>query len=352
MGTPSATEMMNLSAILAQNTLMFTPPGSPHERTAQAQLSNAQAALQAEAVKKAAKEQKKAQKKNSLFSGIGTVAGFALGGPAGAAIGGGLGSMAGGGDVAQAGAQVAMGAMSTKAGSGFNGLLGKSAPPTTAGNPVNSMTPGQGPLQPPPAGQQWVQGPNGWELAPTPAGAYNFGMPQYAAGTTSVPATGMAMVHQGEAIIPADQNPAKQPPGVPGSPLAGLGLTALLAAGKTAQGNKMAMATQDPALMMKNNPGLDPRRAGGMGETLKFMGSHPGAGNGMGAGSIAGQMTDSGAMLTSQQAKALTPQQKMMLQMSGGMAPGFGANFMKSLGPGMAMGSMIPMGGNRFKLFG
>lgn len=39
-------------------------------------------------------------------------------------------------------------------------------------------------------------------------------------GTTSVPQTGLAVVHQGEAIIPAQQNPLAQPPGVQGQPLA------------------------------------------------------------------------------------------------------------------------------------
>jgi hypothetical protein len=45
------------------------------------------------------------------------------------------------------------------------------------------------------------------------------GIPSYAVGTTSVPQTGLAQVHQGEAIVPREQNPMAQPPGQPGAPM-------------------------------------------------------------------------------------------------------------------------------------
>lgn len=45
------------------------------------------------------------------------------------------------------------------------------------------------------------------------------GIPSYAVGTTSVPQSGLAMVHQGEAIVPREQNPMAQPPGQPGAPM-------------------------------------------------------------------------------------------------------------------------------------
>lgn len=45
----------------------------------------------------------------------------------------------------------------------------------------------------------------------------------FAQGTTSIPQTGLALVHQGEAIVPREQNPLAQAPGVPGAPLAGGG---------------------------------------------------------------------------------------------------------------------------------
>ena len=42
----------------------------------------------------------------------------------------------------------------------------------------------------------------------------------FAVGTSSVPRTGLAQVHQGEAIIPAEQNPNRLPPGVQGAAFA------------------------------------------------------------------------------------------------------------------------------------
>jgi hypothetical protein len=45
------------------------------------------------------------------------------------------------------------------------------------------------------------------------------GVPSYQQGITSVPNNQMAILHQGEAVIPAQQNPAQLPPGVPGQPL-------------------------------------------------------------------------------------------------------------------------------------
>jgi hypothetical protein len=48
----------------------------------------------------------------------------------------------------------------------------------------------------------------------------NFFQGFFEQGTTSVPNTGLAVVHQGEAIIPRNQNPAALPPGQPGVPMA------------------------------------------------------------------------------------------------------------------------------------
>jgi len=113
------------------------------------------------------------------------------------------------------------------------------------------------------------------------------------------------------------------------SPAAGVAMGALGAAGKTYKGNQAAMASQDPALMIQNNPGLDPRRAQGMGASLQFMGSHPNAGKGgMGASSLANTMVDSGATLTSGQGKALSPQVKQNLQGQGAVNPSFMQNMM------------------------
>lgn len=121
-----------------------------------------------------------------------------------------------------------------------------------------------------------------------------------------------------------------------GSPGGSLAMSGLGALGNTMKGNQAAKASQDPVMMMRNNPGLNPRYAGGMGATLDFMGSHPGAGKGgMGASSIANSMVNSGATLTSQQGKALSPQVKQNLAGQGGITPGLMENFMKQLTPQM-----------------
>jgi hypothetical protein len=134
-----ATKALQLSVMLGQVSQLFAGPTSNQGRFAQSLIQSGQAGIQAEAIKKARKEEEKKSKSKglgSIGSMLGTAAGFAVGGPAGAAIGASLGS-AGGQAIGGGGVDPVAAGLSGLNG-GFQGYsFGKSA----LANTVTDMTP-------------------------------------------------------------------------------------------------------------------------------------------------------------------------------------------------------------------
>ena len=188
-----AQKALQLSALLAQSSTLFTQNNPGQNEFARHLLGSAQAGIQAEALKKAKKEQDK--KNKGLFGGsigsmLGTAAGIALApvtGGASMAIAGGLGGALGGGiGSAIAGGSPGLGQV---AGYGLQGGLqgyqyGK------AGQLAQSAA--DGAVAPPPAGDSITQGIMGSiPSAQAVAAPQSFNYPNTMVGRQALPAANM-----------------------------------------------------------------------------------------------------------------------------------------------------------------
>lgn len=188
-----AQKALQLSALLAQSSTLFTQNNPGQNEFARHLLGSAQAGIQAEALKKAKKEQDK--KKKGLFGGsigsaLGTAAGIALApvtGGASMAIAGGLGGALGG----AAGSALAGGGIDGTQALGY-GLQGgmQGYQYGKAGQLAQSAA--DGAVAPPPVGETVIQGiTNAMPPSQTVAAPQSFNYPNTMVGRQALPAANM-----------------------------------------------------------------------------------------------------------------------------------------------------------------